>query len=134
MPARRLPSLRARGGDKRPSQWDASQASVELSCMAFLGYFKSNLMQIPVGEMFEKSIFTSTEGLIFVYVTLYNPPHPVLRGAFLWPNISRQNCFVFKISHLYRTCWKKCCRSSATSIQKYLFYKVACFLWNPSTV
>lgn len=51
--------------------------------MAFLGYFKSNLMQIPVGEMFVKSIFTSTEGLIFVYVTLYNPPPPRASGGFL---------------------------------------------------
>lgn len=38
-------------------------------------------MQIPVGKMFVKSIFTSAEGLIFVYVTLYNPA--LLWGGFL---------------------------------------------------
>lgn len=73
--------------------------------------------------------------LIFVYVTLCNPP---CFGGFFCGQTSLTKFLVGEISHLYRMCWKNCCRSSsfsdtsATSIQKYLFYEVACFLCKPA--
>lgn len=90
-------------------------------------------MQIPVGKMFVKSIFTLTQGLIFVYVRLYNPPKAF--WGLSCGQTSLGKIIVFKILHLYRTRWENCCRSSnfsdtsATSIQKYLFYKIACFFY-----
>lgn len=80
--------------------------------MTFLGYFESNLIQILAGKIV-KSIFISTEGLIFVYVTLIG-----VRGfLFLWQTLSSQN---------YRTCWKKMlfifCFSTDTSVQGFLYF------------
>lgn len=78
-----------------------------LSHMAFVGYFKTNLIQIPAGKMFVKSILTSTEGLIFVYVRLHDPP-----AQGLYCGQTSQAKIAFKSSHLERTCGKGCSRAS----------------------
>lgn len=88
--------------------------------------------------MFVKSILTSTEGLILVYITLYNPP---CFGGLSCGQTCLAKIVVFKISHLYRMCVGKAAvdlpiwETAAPSSKKYLFYKVACYLcksaqWN----
>ena len=103
--------------------------------MAFLGYFKSNLMQIPAGEMFVKAIFTSAEGPIFVYVTLYNPS---ALGGFLVAIPLLPKLLSLK-SPIYSEHVGKTAVNPPDSVtlephqsKKYLFYKVACLLCNPT--